>query len=46
MIGEDGNPILLSGYAPRTSEEIEKMMEQPSVLDQFILPDLKESMSK
>ena len=46
MIGENGNPILLSGYAPRTSEEIEKMMEQPSVLDQFILPDLKESMSK
>lgn len=46
MIGEDGNPILLSGYAPRTSEEIEKMMEQPSVLDDFVLPDLEGSMSK
>lgn len=46
MIGEDGNPILLSGYAPRTSEEIEKMMEQPSILDNFVLPDLEESISK
>jgi len=41
MIGKDGNPILLSGYAPRTSEEIEKMMEQPSVLDDFVLPKLE-----
>jgi len=41
MIGEDGNPILLSGYAPRTSEEIEKMMEQSSVLDNFVLPKLE-----
>jgi Xaa-Pro aminopeptidase len=41
VIGEDGNPVLLSGYAPRTSEEIEKMMKQPSVLDGFVLPELE-----
>ncbi len=40
IIGEDGNPILLSGYAPRTSEDIEEMMKQPSVLDGFVLPEL------
>ncbi len=33
-------PINLSGEAPRKSEEIEKMMAQPSVLDSFLLPDL------
>ena len=33
-------PINLSGEAPRTTEEIEKMMSEKSVLDAFILPDL------
>jgi len=32
---------LLSGFAPRTSEEIEKVMKQASPLDQFTLPELK-----
>lgn len=32
---------LLSGFAPRTTEEIEKVMKQPSPLDQFKLPELK-----
>jgi Xaa-Pro aminopeptidase len=32
---------LLSDKAPRTVEEIEKMMAQKSVLDQFVLPELK-----
>lgn len=31
----------LSAFAPRTSEEIEKTMAQPSPLDSFILPDIK-----
>ena len=33
-------PINLSGEAPRTTEEIEKMMAKKSVLDDFILPNL------
>ncbi len=33
-------PINLSGEAPRKSEEIEKMMAKPSILDDFVLPDL------
>ena len=33
-------PVNLSGEAPRKSEEIEKMMAMPSVLDAFVLPDL------
>lgn len=33
-------PVNLSGDAPRKSDEIEKMMAKPSVLDAFILPDL------
>jgi len=33
---------LLSDLAPRTSEEIEQMMAQPSALDDFLLPDLNE----
>lgn len=32
---------LLSSFAPRTTEEIEAMMKQPSPLDAFTLPDLK-----
>ena len=39
LITEDGW-INLSGYAPRTVEEIEKTMAQPSALDDFILPAL------
>lgn len=31
---------LLSVSAPRTVQDIEAMMKQPSVLDQFVLPDL------
>ncbi len=33
---------LLSHLAPRTSDEIEEVMKQESVLNQFILPDLKD----
>lgn len=33
-------PINLSVEAPRTTEEIEKMMAKKSVLDAFVLPDL------
>lgn len=36
----DGKPINLSAEAPRKSDEIEKMMAKPSVLDAFVLPDL------
>jgi len=36
----DNGPINLSARAPRKSEEIEKMMKQPSVLDDFQLPKL------
>lgn len=32
---------LLSSYAPRTTEEIEKIMAQPSPLDDFVLPGLE-----
>ena len=39
LITNDG-PVNLSVYAPRTADAIEAMMEQPSVLDQFILPEL------
>ncbi|HSJ68451.1 MAG TPA: aminopeptidase P N-terminal domain-containing protein [Anditalea sp.] len=30
----------LSALAPRSSEEIEKMMENPSILEQWVLPEL------
>lgn len=40
LITKDGYE-LLSAFAPRTSEEIEKLMTQPSPLDQFSLPELK-----
>lgn len=33
-------PLNLSARAPRKSEEIEEMMKQPSVLDDFLLPKL------
>ena len=40
LIKPEGEPELLSYMAPRKSDEIEKLMEQNSILDQFILPDL------
>ena len=39
LITDDG-PINLSAYAPRTADAIEAMMQQPSVLDDFVLPEL------
>ena len=39
LITEDGFE-LLSSMAPRTSEEIEALMKQESVLSNFVLPDL------
>lgn len=39
LITEKG-PVNLSKEAPRTSDAIEKMMAQKSVLDEFVLPDL------
>ncbi|APZ47190.1 peptidase M24 family protein [Polaribacter reichenbachii] len=33
-------PVNLSAEAPRTTEEIEKMMAKKSVLDEFVLPNL------
>lgn len=30
----------LSAYAPRSSDEIEKMMKNPSILEQWVLPEL------
>lgn len=41
LITEKG-PVNLSWEAPRTSEAIEKMMTQKSVLDAFVLPNLDE----
>jgi len=40
LITKDGFE-LLSGFAPRTTEEIEAVMKQPSPLDAFALPELK-----
>jgi len=40
LIKAEGEPELLSDLAPRKSEEIEKLMKESSVLDQFILPTL------
>tara|TARA_R110000796_G_scaffold74374_1_gene167056 strand:+ start:7345 stop:8817 length:1473 start_codon:yes stop_codon:yes gene_type:complete len=40
LITKDGSE-LLSGYAPRKSEDIEALMKQSSPLAQFTLPDLK-----
>lgn len=39
LITENG-PINFSALAPRKSEEIEKMMKQKSVFDNFVLPNL------
>lgn len=36
----------LSSYAPRTTQDIEAMMKQPSVLDNFILPELDKAVPK
>ena len=40
LITKDGSE-LLSSFAPRTTEEIEALMKQPSPLEQFALPELK-----
>jgi Xaa-Pro aminopeptidase len=42
LIDENGQPVLLSGLAPRSVAEIEKVMAEPSILDKFILPDIDE----
>lgn len=39
LITNEG-PVNLSAYAPRTADAIEEMMQQPSVLDDFLLPEL------
>ena len=40
LISEDG-PVNLSVYAPRKSEEIEKLMKKKSPLSNFILPEIQ-----
>lgn len=40
LITESGEPELLSDMAPRSVEEIEKLMAQESVLSKLVLPDL------
>ena len=42
LIDENGQPVLLSGLAPRSIAEIEKLMAEPSILDKFTLPDIDE----
>jgi Xaa-Pro aminopeptidase len=42
LIDENGKPVLLSGMAPRSVAEIEKLMAEPSVFDKFVLPNLDE----
>lgn len=39
LITYDG-PVNLSAYAPRSADEIQEMMKQPSVLDNYLLPEL------
>ena len=41
LVTKDGCE-LLSDKAPRTVEEIEKLMAEPSVFDSFVLPELEE----
>jgi Xaa-Pro aminopeptidase len=43
LITEDGYE-LLSVYAPRTTEEIEKMMAQPSIFENYELPKLENAL--
>lgn len=38
----EGDPVNLSALAPRSVEDIEAMMAQPSPLDDFVLPNLDE----
>lgn len=38
----DAGPINLSAAAPRKWEDIEALMKEPSPLDQFQLPEIKE----
>ena len=42
LIDENGKPVLLSGLAPRSVVEIEKLMAEPSILDNFVLPNIDE----
>ena len=42
LIDKNGKPVLLSGMAPRSVAEIEKLMAEPSILDKFVLPDIDE----
>ncbi len=42
LIDKTGNPVLLSGMAPRSVAEIEKLMAEPSILDKFVLPNIDE----
>jgi len=42
LIDENGKPVLLSGLAPRSVAEIEKLMAEPSILDKFVLPNIDE----
>ena len=37
---EEGEPELLSDLAPRSVEEIEKLMKEESVLNKLMLPDI------
>lgn len=37
----NGEPELLSAAAPRTVEDIEALMKEPSPLDNFVLPEIK-----
>ena len=41
LVTKDGHEIM-SEKAPRKSDDIEKLMKQPSALDAFILPELEE----
>ena len=40
LIDESGMPVLLSGMAPRSVEDIEALMAEESALSNFVLPDL------
>ena len=40
LITEEGEPELLSDLAPRSVEEIEKLMKEESVLNKLVLPNI------
>lgn len=37
----NGEPEILSADAPRTAEDVEALMKEPSALDDFVLPEIK-----